>query len=162
MLTLLSTHSLWLADVALGLQVTFTASVAPTVGSVLLGPSDGVVLFSVAGSTALSYVQKSILGSAMVARSNSVAGTAQLTVERSSKGLLLLPGALKPCAPLLHQQEGAMPCVPSGTALWDAPKATLRPAVLACHKHAADLMQLACRRTHLAAQCIYLTSVTPM
>ncbi|CAK0783806.1 hypothetical protein CVIRNUC_007006 [Coccomyxa viridis] len=72
--------------------VTFTASVAPTVGSVLLGPSDGVVLFSVAGSTALSYVQKSILGSAMVARSNSVAGTAQLTVERSSKGLLLLPG----------------------------------------------------------------------
>ena len=81
----------------LGLQVTFTASVAPTVDSVLLGPSDGVVLFSVAGSTALAYVQKSILGSAMVARTNAVAGTAQLTVEKSSKGLILLPGALKLC-----------------------------------------------------------------
>ena len=129
-----------------GLQVTFTASVAPTVDSVLLGPSDGVVLFSVAGSTALSYVQKSILGSAMVARSNAVAGTAQLTVEKSSKGLTLLPGALK----LFH----AMPCVPSGTALWDAPKATLRPAMLACHKHAADLMQPVCTRTHFATKCV--------
>ena len=81
----------------LELQVTFTASVAPAVDSVLLGPSDGVVLFSVAGSTALSYVQKSILGSAMVARTNGVAGTAQLTVEKSSKGVTLLPGALKRC-----------------------------------------------------------------
>ena len=81
----------------LGLQVTFTASVAPAVDSVLLGPSDGVVLFTVAGSTALSYVQTSILGSAMVARTNGVAGTAQLTVEKSSKGVTLLPGALKRC-----------------------------------------------------------------
>ena len=107
-----------------GLQVTFTASVAPTVDSVLLGPSDGVVLFSVAGSTALSYVQKSILGSAMVARSNAVAGTAQLTVEKSSKGLTLLPGALK----LFHHcctSKGA-PCL----ACLAAPPSGMRPRPL--------------------------------
>ena len=55
-----------------------------------------------------------------------------------------------------------MPCMPGGSALWEAPKTILRPAMLACHKLAANQMQLACRRTHLAAKCTYLTSVTPM
>ena len=148
------------------LQVTFTASVVPAVDSVLLGPSDGVVLFSVSGSSALSYVHKTILGSAVVARSNTAAGTARLTVHRKSKGVTLLPGARElycQCCPIMK-----LPCLaclsvalsgvrprPYWGQLWsldtpcgrenvaivqkDPGRLTLLPGAYASHTHVSDV-----------------------
>ncbi len=60
----------------------------------LLGPSDGVVQFSLSGSNAFSYVHKTVLGSAKVSRT-AVSGLASLTMHKDSAGLTLLPGL--PC-----------------------------------------------------------------
>ena len=80
------------------LQVTFTATVISASDAQLLGPSSGVVLFSVSGSNAFSYVHKTVLGSAKVSRA-AVSGTASLTMHKDLAGLTLLPGL--PCNSLI-------------------------------------------------------------
>ena len=75
-------------------QVTFTATVISASDAQLLGPSDGVVQFSLSGSNAFSYVHKTVLGLAKVSRS-AVSGKASLTMHKDSAGLTLLPGL--PC-----------------------------------------------------------------
>ena len=73
------------------LQVTFTATVISASDAQLLGPSDGVVQFSLSGSNAFSFVHKTVLGSAKVSRT-AVSGLASLTMHKDSAGLTLLPG----------------------------------------------------------------------
>ena len=73
------------------LQVTFTATVVSASDAQLLGPSNGVVQFSVSGTNAFSYVHKTLLGTAKISRA-AVSGTASLTMHKDSAGLTLLPG----------------------------------------------------------------------
>lgn len=87
------------------MQATFAATVLSASDAQPLGPSDGVVLFSMTGSNAFSFVHKTVLGTAKVSRV-AVSGTASLTLHKDSAGLTLLPGPPSlPCSPSLHHAE---------------------------------------------------------
>ena len=73
------------------LQVTFSATVISSSPTQLLGPSSGVVLFTLSGSNAFSFVHETKLGFGKVTRPD-VSGTASLTMHKDSAGLTLLPG----------------------------------------------------------------------